>query len=1551
MPIANSLPEGTPIEVGIPFGAIEALDVQIGTKAESSYADESRIHDLYVMLFNNDDNGNKFYGHYFTYEHLQLSLKTLNNQSNEGWYVKNVPAGTTDTTVKTYGVVKISTQKRSNCTLVVLANISNTVTGLDGKDALERLGEIQDLATLQALRVDLQQDVVNRNDLFLMMGQLNVNTGDLHWGEWDNDLDEPVFNKPGGNYQVQLKRLDAKIKFRVKYNETNISSITPRNWTVYNVPSSCYLFDQGENPARMQYFTSAESYFEGTETDTDGTWEVFCFYMLENRQLCKSSINGLTPEQVAATKVFNNRRYYLREKQIKSSTGKNEGWEYAPDDGTYVQFDMVLNLTTSGINAIDSGRGGLALTSEAKFTVHLGDFTSSEENSGYNYDDYNTLRNHAYTYNITVNNSNSIYVEVYQLDEPQPGQEGSLLFATDEIFQCDAHYGYHSMMFTYNAHLVDGSGISKLTWKVKSPFGGGEANWNGTGWDTPTGNDWKWVKFCVNGTDGGHYSPIRKSYPGDDMYDPDWDPTKTPYSNPTSAQSAIIDSRYSGTYPFDYPELMDINQLVQYIYRQTEKEYSSAGSSDFKTETIDGTTAGRIRVTAFVDEYYYEKEPGKEDGPVNPDLWREFVNKVPRELHILSDDKLSQDGMSDVVESTHSIIQQSIQTIYNTFSPDLSSLWGIEHWDEMYEKTPVDNPDPNETKHVHTGWFWWENSAGAGDGPTLPTTLAKDDENGRYNSAVLWGLYPEPATPLTWNTFLNFATENEALEMEGEYQKMAFSCMARNRDNNGNGFIDQDELRWYLTSVNQLVGLWVGNEALSVTARLYQPVKKHSTNRLEFRAHVASSTCHSSNRDPLMVRAEEGISKSSYLNDYHYVFPESVGGLTAAIKVASVRCARNIGTFQDQDHGGAVTDITHAPYTRMVDQYYEIPAGTDDNNKVWPNDDGTYTIRFSRLNTKSLREYSAEDLPFHDENSNQNKVYIEMTAQNPADRPADYPDGMPGLNTVEINNTITEGVHNVYCPDGYRLPNMTELALMSALLPASYFSGGFNFPCRTFFSLGFFGDDTETISQGEVPRGPKSKTSWAYSNKYHLLYYSENTIRGIRCVRDHNLTGTITGQLRVSEDRLNVPTVLHPDDGRTTISFNFTSQASAFTDVTLALCYRDSDGVAREDFIPIPESLSLHGITFMGTMDYQLDPGLTSRGKMTLKVTLKNAANQEKSFIVPIKVLSDVSTTLKLLPCRYETNQKNNPPFPVSVSAISNNEPITAMRLRVLPPEADEEEVFNLMGSGSSTNWTINDNTEKIGVYDYTNYYINDTAAGNLLRTGTYTFQLEAECDGKVTRSDEVTMEVLKVEYAPNPDTESAIQASDITGLWERQRINDLNFAAGDFIEANMDVSKCVYKYYDGSKENNIGLDDLISFGVNDIGWVPWTLHVYYPAVADPSQNPPTGDHYLRFNGYRSSDSKGVNYCVIDNSKPLHIRLDWDGVHWNNQKVNTDGWPQLSDTHNKLRSSNSLYVGSIEGVHHSRAVYHFVRVTHNSSDSDSLNKESNFGNNPQYGNL
>ena len=351
------LPEGTPVTLNIGFGYPKRNEVKIATKAEASRADESRIHDLYVMLF--DSNGDKFYGRYFTYEHQIYSLDDLDSHSNEGWYVEN--------SENSRGVVKIATQSKDDCTLVMLANVTSTITSLNHSDPVDVLAGIDTYDDLTEVRVTLEQEILNRGDLFMMLGTMtDVSTGSLSWGSIS--AGDAIYNKPGDQYQLKLRALDAKVKFYISYNPANIDpdKCDPRKWWVYNVPSACYLIPGTGRPANVDFFDTEKTFFEGKETVNGKEWDVFSFYMLENYQDPKASIMSLGSPS-----------YFLREKETDPSL-EASNFIYAPTNGTYVRFDLLLGLTTTGVNYITNGNDAAhALTTEAVYTVPLGHFTNA----------------------------------------------------------------------------------------------------------------------------------------------------------------------------------------------------------------------------------------------------------------------------------------------------------------------------------------------------------------------------------------------------------------------------------------------------------------------------------------------------------------------------------------------------------------------------------------------------------------------------------------------------------------------------------------------------------------------------------------------------------------------------------------------------------------------------------------------------------------------------------------------------------------------------------------------------------------------------------------------------------------------------------------------------------------------------------------------------------------------------------------------------------------------------------------------------------------------
>ena len=1519
-PVEEDLPIGVPTLLTIPFGSDDLMQVEVGTKADAGFINESNIHDLYVFLFDKKDDASgsprKVYGRYFNFEHKRSSLSELNSNNNECWYVENKPINNPGR--PTSGAVKISTVTRESVVLVVLANVANSVMEMDSEDEITRLNQIEDLDELRGMTVSLEQDIVNRKNLFLMMGTLGyddgrtISTASMHWNQpAPNNLNYDP------DYKVQLRTLNAKVKFRIKVNKTFIKAVTPVYWQVCRTPNSCHLFPDyngGNVPEDIYYFDSQQSYFEETETVGNDTYYSFCFYMLENR---------LAPAKQATN-------YYQREIQTKTTSpddgyeGKvsnthgthfvdNGDWEYANPNSTYVKFDLILTLTPEGIANLgaDNPTGmtiGHALTSDAIFTVHLGDFTSSnlpDGSAGFN--NYDTERGHCYTYTVTVNNTKSIFTEVVNDEEVQAGQEGFLLLTDAEIINADAHYDYHSIEFKYRPDMTQ----EKFAWYVKTPFGEGGPT---IVKDPVTGEydyrlekplDYLWVKFCVNGTDEhGAYHKKRLAYPGESSYDPTWDPR--------SGEAR--------------PELMDITQLIKYIFNETAK-HKAGEPSDFIADPGEETPV--IRVTAFIDEYYYEKDPTDPDAQTDPDLWRKFVNAQPRELHILSDARSSRDRRSDVIQSSHSVIQQSIQTIYNVGAANLSTLWGCEHIDEMREKSG--------------GWPYWPGGEETYVAGRAGANTTLGDENGRLNSAWIWELFSSQnesghdVNDKRWDSYLDYNVENERPELDENHHGMAYSCLTRNRDNNGNGIIDRNEVRWYLAAHRQLLGMWVGEFALSLSARLYHPYPG------QWRHHVISS----SNR--MTSWAEEGGNATQYSWDFDGTVKNNWDkNIMKAAVGQSVRCVRNIGTYEE---GGELKDISYAPYTQEIDRYFKLDE----------NADGSYTFYFDHLNPISLRELCETELPYHDQNNISNCLYLKLDVQSPSISVGDTNDDKFGpISLKNINEDVTNKGYNPYCPPGYRFPNQSEALLMYTYLPRTYFtkdkngadypqgssSNSIHMPTRTYFDRGMVGQVTTNMIESEITQ-ERTKSGWAYSTKDFKLHADNSGITHTRCVRDVDMTGFIDGSISLPYSKL------LPGDGQR-IKFNFFSSASAFVYASLKLCFTDHGGNYRERDIPVEKMPS--GLQY-NTEQIVVIPTLselnlteadleTDKKNMKFKIELRNAAGFVNTFEEPFSLtathltrcsisLPSISDPDKGMPVRIAIGNRNKKATLTNVT-LHWKGPDGAWKTKELVNESQHLTTFNsdvylrdIIGDGQ---WNIYDSPAKL----YPNRYKE------------YQFYVTCTCsDGSEYVSETVSNQILKLNYCLNPKPEGGwTSLSQCANTW-KEEVSGLNFDNGDFIEVDMDLTNCRYVNLTGNTNKNltdsqkraygnqdIGQDNLIGFSTDNFNTpkekednkaIKNSIQWYYPSTqylivyTDPSEL-----------GWIRSRVHAGKWGALETTEGLldamNIVLDKDGIIRDRVRWTGNPGDWNSRVKGALTSASTVYLGSVEGIHHSRAIYNFIRV-------------------------
>ena len=1060
-PERNGLAEGEGW-LYIPFNAVDNVDVH--TKATLDYSYENTIRNIYVFIF--DASGNKIYGNWLTVDNLLANETAVRGSSVDSWWVNNSSTSGTPTR----GGLKVKASAGGGFKVYLMTNLDADMVKASSDLIAHNISSENDL---KKFKVYMNVESVNRNGQFPMTGMISnvtINVGSTT--DMNNSSDKIL----------KLKRLDAKIKFifkkgnRADANGQKIKRFTAKQWRVINVPTTSYAImrdtDSGEvAPGDIDYQGHAPSYFDtpwrNFEEFPSDTESGFSFYMLENR---------LTPKKTSFTS------YNDRSRQVKDEAGQNESIivEYVNSLGKTVEkeFRKFVNANDFSTYVLVTGRvdmdlvnddAGQTLGADVQYLIHLGNWNLSSLETGWDTDvysnvtNYDTERNHSYTYTVTVNSVNNIRVEVESSRdelpgdiENQPGATGEVVIAKEEIALCDAHYVSKTMTFhASNFYLVDDAGTyvstaDKLTWKVKTPFSDGSPIIEG-GVDVADHLDYKWATFRLNKKDvgGSYYSAQRRKF------------TQRIYESKAVIQDNKEDDGTDGLRGYHNDGCMDIIALVKYIKDQTQLyvDYqnelrtnpAAVNRSDFdngKVNGVDDPLGPKIAMTVFVNEFYYDEHPITHQ--TDPTLWKRFVNQHDRTMHILCDSNSSTDFESTSTGSVITIQQQAIKTIYNTELDYtvLTTAWGTESVQEYAD----------DITHYNSATDTYSDS-----------NLNTDQENGRANSIFEWGLAPTSKTVNNiediesgkhWGDFLNFEVENDSPEMKGTYKALRYVCMSRNRDNNGDGEITKDELRWYTASIRQLNGLFVGNGLLDPASRLYNRTVEEQGQGNLWKQIVISSTHNTkgnSTGGPISLWAHEGLSTSTY--------SEAVGwsGLTKY----SIRCVRNLGM-----------DDANAPLNEIPQNFIEHEELKDANGDTY------HVFTCTHLNYAALRDYNSGELTLGDEKSPQNQLYKKFETY-PRDRSIASMTGEE-LNTL-IENNNKSSVKAGICPEGYRVPSQIELTMMN-LYNAD---GDFNQHTRTYWSFGKKGSQ-------------KDNTKFGFSLLDNDNMTVDQNIRStkIRCIRD-----------------------------------------------------------------------------------------------------------------------------------------------------------------------------------------------------------------------------------------------------------------------------------------------------------------------------------------------------------------------------------------------------------------------------------------------------------------
>lgn len=1059
------------VAVTFNFTAQDNDRITVTTRATLEEIPESRVQNFFLFFF---VNGTRIYSHYFDNENKLNTVNEVIASDENNWYVQNKSDNDDEDDI-TEGTVRAHVPQAVNATLYMVANIDADMVNISP----EKLNTIRSEQELTELTATLNQEITSRNGYFPMSAKI------------ENVTIDPATSSGiivnGATANAVLHRLDAKVEVYVRTatdyeTENTVGGVTtkqtlkgfvPESWRVVNLPKSCYVVGRATSEnnydCTTEYFQTSEVAFESSEekTFTDGgktystTLHGFSFYMMENRPKALASVNS---------------DFHLRDMRKKdATTGKyindENGeplWKYAPSTATYLEIKGEVEMDVD----VSSEAKTQTLKAAVTYYVHLGDIASD-------LDDYSVNRNTHYKYTITIKGVDKITLEVEtsQLDgadkvkEENAGATGNVYIAKESIHTFDAHYGQR--VFCFDAAYIE---AENMTWFVQTPFGKVGTPPSMDGVDIPAGYDYKWVEFLVNeeiesvtdelGKTLEVYSQKNQTYPG--------------YKgNPNNTKSN---------------DLMDVIAFTKYVKEEKIKldkylnEETATNTSVFRQEFdkawydkfgAEAAYRWRIYVTVFVNEFYYEEHPITGDSPT--DLWKQFVNQPNRIMHILCDDQMSLDEASTSTGSVVTIRQRSIQTPYNMNNEGLMTAWGCETEDErtdayygFYETTETPAVAPTASKF---------NVGGAYD-------LGNDSpDNGLFNTVCLWNLRNGNSFKGSeqWSTYLDYERENdhELLWMKSNYAVLRWSTLMRNRDNNGNGLIDADEVRWYLASKNQILGLFLGEQGIPESAKLYDKkyaVDGYSTIKGQdyrtFRRHVVSSSKCAANESVLDFWIEQGIVTTQYRID-------SYNGYGNPFKpYLSVRCVRNLG-------------IDNVTESNIINGESNLPDPLVKCTKESTGTNAVFKFDLRNINEKSLRFYTTRELEAADENSEMARTYKGFVTGG-----VFYNIGVHGATQAQyktLKDDYLDVGESPVTDSDYRVPNIREGALMTQYCTDATWWGSYATQVSTYASLGTAGGN------GVGGSGLENGNSWCFGYGDYIVQnenvHSNKTVI-IRAVRD-----------------------------------------------------------------------------------------------------------------------------------------------------------------------------------------------------------------------------------------------------------------------------------------------------------------------------------------------------------------------------------------------------------------------------------------------------------------
>lgn len=405
---------------------------------------------------------------------------------------------------------------------------------------------------------------------------------------------------------------------------------------------------------------------------------------------------------------------------------------------------------------------------------------------------------------------------------------------------------------------------------------------------------------------------------------------------------------------------------------------------------------------AFVDEFFYE------DLPLS-----DFIN-VTNRVFILNPHPIhtSLDGESIFkADCTMQLNQRSIKSTY-VLNDSSINPFGIETWDETGE---LEYGVATNIDHGGTRVDGWANTN------DFRQVITINAANSSLTSAgYLKSVTDNSKSSHIWTNATYF--DNAML-----------AVYARNRDVDGSGVIEADELKWYLPAVQQYLVLWLGQDLLYEDTKLItgEEVAAMSLDEAEYGSKFFTSSGNQAER--------------IYWQDQGAIWGSENWRANQRTK-NNVRCIRNLGAQGAATHGNNASVYQANPTfpatisTNSAGNYVISVSGVQNVRLTYY--DGYYPVHHEREDY-NLLPLSFEVAPVNDGYFN-SSVYVKSYATQ-ADVIDAYNEAADTFNN-DVSNTGTK----------WRVPNQRELMLMALLdgpFPYSTnVTGQPGFACSTFYS-------------------------------------------------------------------------------------------------------------------------------------------------------------------------------------------------------------------------------------------------------------------------------------------------------------------------------------------------------------------------------------------------------------------------------------------------------------------------------------------------------------------